>query len=178
MPAKTEATPFARVVCRKCRTETAALFANKRDYLYARCPKCFADQANGAAAQEYFWTHARLLPGIDPGDVRRPPNLPEYLGDIGQPAPEPPEPAPLPVVPVPEPSHQVKAQASPAPVPAEESAKPAPAAAKQEQGTDKKPDTPPEKGAKKGGGMVGIVLLVAGVAGAIITGSAMGAPKQ
>lgn len=171
MPAKPEAQAIARAVCRKCRTETAALFVNKRDYLYARCPKCFADQANGAAAQEYFWTHARLLPGIDAAAIARPPNLPEYLGAIGEPAPEPPEPAPLATSPVPE--------SAPAPPAAsDDPGKPAPAAVKAEPDPASEPasdqEEKPETAPKKKGGIVAFLMIAAGIAGAVVTGTVMG----
>lgn len=163
MPAKTSATPIGRVVCRKCRTETAAVFANKKNYLYARCPKCFADQANGAAAQEYFWTNTRLLPGIYPEEIERPPNLPEYLDALGEPAPAPPEPQPLPLAPVISPPKQDPTLAP----------EPAAQAAETVEDDNEQADAGETPKPKKGGA-VALLMMAVSVVGFVIAGTSIG----
>lgn len=111
MPRKKDAKVIARMACPtpEC-NHTVAVFQNRRGYLYTRCPACGADQRNGPDAQRYFWAHATPVPGVDPADIERPRNVPEWSGPIGSgPVQEPgvkpeqvpakPEPARVPAVP-------------------------------------------------------------------------------
>jgi len=82
MPRKTDAKVLARMACPSpgC-DETVAVLQTTNGYLYTRCPVCLADQRRGPGVQAHTWLNMEPLPGAE---IVRPPNLPDYCGDIGQ----------------------------------------------------------------------------------------------
>lgn len=82
MPRKPNAKVLARMDCPSpgCE-ETVAVLQTTTGYLYTRCPVCLADQRRGPGVQAHTWLHMEPLPGAE---IVRPPNLPDYCGDIGE----------------------------------------------------------------------------------------------
>lgn len=83
MPRKQNAKVLARMDCPSpdCGQRVAVL-QNVNGYLYTRCPVCLADQRRGPGVQAHIWRHMEPVEG---SEIVRPPNLPDYCGDVGQP---------------------------------------------------------------------------------------------